>query len=521
MIPDNNGFVSAESALYSALHQARTKEAIEAAAKRRERTIEDMREYMRRADIRLPEVGGPSIVHITGTKGKGSTASMCESILRRRYSCVTGMFTSPHLIDIRERIRVNGSPVSREVFGKAYWQVRKRLESYSENSGDLPLLPGYFRMLVLVALYVFSRYSPTIDVIILEVGMGGRYDATNIIDTDQRNVVCGIAQLDFDHTRVLGDTLEQIAWEKGGIFKVHKDSKSTELSNAEGLQITTGNKRLFAIGTNPSSCLEVLRHCARIEGEGQDLQVIDHSARPNLELGLQGDHQRINAELAIALCTSLMTNPEIDLGENVMNNALKETSWPGRCQTVEVSRNLVIRLDGAHTPKSIEASLKWYMEKCSEPTQECERCLIFNCSHERNPVPLLQTLQSAGFHRVYFCPADFERPSAVGKSSANELLTRSRIPIPNNRESAQATTWQDTLAEIWMKLEQQPPSHNNAIVHSNIKVSAAISRIESDTALQEGTRTDVFVVGSLYIVGSALQALGWKENDANGNLCEP
>ena len=227
------------------VHQASSKDDLQKTAARRTRTIQDMKIYLRRIGL-ADFPSNIDVVHITGTKGKGSTACLCESILRRHHGKRTGLFTSPHLVDIRERIRINGQPVSQDVFGQVYWEVRTRLEESAtrdrknnhnnnnnngveniyEDDPDLPDLPGYFRMLTLMALFTFAKYLPKIDVIILEVGMGGRYDATNVLDRVGRNVVCGVTLLDLDHVRVLGNTLEQIAWEKGGIFQ---DVKNTEL----------------------------------------------------------------------------------------------------------------------------------------------------------------------------------------------------------------------------------------------------------------------------------------------------
>lgn len=275
-------FDSAVAALYSELHQSTTPAAINAAAARRTNTVHDMHTYLHRLGLQLNNTDGissnstgssssslpspsdtaqdtynnnlpPLIVHITGTKGKGSTLSYCESLFRNAYGLTTGMFTSPHLVCIRERIRINGIPISKKVFAEAYWMVRRRLEENSHvmlddataagNEGEegtllppLPRLPGYFRMLTLMAIYIFSHHtSPKVDVILLEVGMGGRYDATNVFDlspppisdikNNRRILVRGITLIDYDHTRVLGSTLEQIAWEKGGIFVNDKREK--------------------------------------------------------------------------------------------------------------------------------------------------------------------------------------------------------------------------------------------------------------------------------------------------------
>ena len=207
---------SAVQALFSPLHQSTTKEEIIKAAKRRTETVNDMRKYWNCIKVHNSSSGSSSssssrrrrrkrrMIHITGTKGKGSTACFCESILRANgYS--TGLFTSPHLIDIRERIRWNGQPVHPNIFGRAYWKIRHDLEETSRMGDDdddddnkLPILPGYFRMLTLMAFYILE-VQLDVDVLIFEVGMGGRYDATNFWDiTNETKVVCGVTKLDLE-----------------------------------------------------------------------------------------------------------------------------------------------------------------------------------------------------------------------------------------------------------------------------------------------------------------------------------
>ena len=192
-------FESAMKALYSPEHQSITKEAIAKAAQRRTSTVQDMRLYWSCLGDLKPKTKKRTMIHITGTKGKGSTACFCESVLRA-HGHSTGLFTSPHLIDIRERIRWNGRPVHENICGKAYWKIRKDLEKSAEllEREDLPVLPGYFRMLTLMAYYILEVMLE-VDVLIIEVGMGGRYDATNFWDvTEGSRVVCGVTKLDLE-----------------------------------------------------------------------------------------------------------------------------------------------------------------------------------------------------------------------------------------------------------------------------------------------------------------------------------
>jgi folylpolyglutamate synthase len=539
----------AVAALSSPLHQARTSKALKESAARRTKTVEDMREYLKRISLTtIPS----NVVHVTGTKGKGSTACMCEAILRERYGQTTGLFTSPHLLDIRERIRVNGKPISQAIFGEAYWQVRRRLEAHKVSEEDeLPTPPGYFRMLTLMSLYVFGHYQPRIDVVVLEVGIGGRYDASNILDMEARNVVCGVTLLDLDHTRVLGNSLEQIAWEKGGIFQVRKGSSeyvskrptddylecgSSVTPAISENELRDSDKRLFAIDTNSSSVLSVLSNCAAIEGRGKKLYLVSEGQclPANASLGLQGDHQRINAELAIALCEALtkgMLHPPDDRGPCVMLDALEKASWPGRCQSIQIKADdgptLNLRLDGAHTKRSLEACLKWFasVSHVESEHEHVEKVLIFNCSHERNPVELLQLLSSSWqssrrvFDAVFFCRADFERPSMVGISTAAELLHKCGVTLStnfDNKSEGEAQTWQQTLADIWRHLEASTMLEgSNTKVTVNLNVRDALDQVREFQCFK---RIEILVTGSLYIVGSALKAVEWREDVASGDL---
>nr|CAD1828358.1 unnamed protein product [Ananas comosus var. bracteatus] len=151
------------------------------------------------------------IIHVAGTKGKGSTCTFSEAILRE-CGLQTGLFTSPHLIDITERFRINGSDISREKFLYYFWGLWHQLK---EKNADGLLMPPLFQFLTLLAFKIFL--CEKVDVAIVEVGIGGRWDSTNVI---KQPVVCGITSLGMDHMEILGDTIEKIAAEKAGIFKV-------------------------------------------------------------------------------------------------------------------------------------------------------------------------------------------------------------------------------------------------------------------------------------------------------------
>eukprot|EP00659_Diplonema_papillatum_P016308 gene16308-24986_t len=175
---------------------------------------EAMAEGMKLLDITQDALKGLNVIHIAGTKGKGSTACMCEAMLRK-LGYRTALYTSPHLISVTERLRINGAPMDEDAFTGYFFDVWDAL-----SPGELGIIgstapkASFFRFLTQVALHAFLKEN--VDVTILEVGLGGRLDSTNVVDAP---AVCGISHIGYDHVEVLGDTLTLIASEKGGICK--------------------------------------------------------------------------------------------------------------------------------------------------------------------------------------------------------------------------------------------------------------------------------------------------------------
>lgn len=151
-----------------------------------------------------------SVIHVAGSKGKGSVCTLTDAILRE-HNIKTGLFTSPHLISVTERIKLRGSSISKQLFTDYFFEVFDALQVKKDNEFDLP---SYFKFLQIMAFYIFVREK--VDVAIVEVGIGGEYDSTNIIRNTE---VVGITSLQLEHTQLLGDTLGEIAWQKAGIIK--------------------------------------------------------------------------------------------------------------------------------------------------------------------------------------------------------------------------------------------------------------------------------------------------------------
>ncbi|MHB0936508.1 MAG: bifunctional folylpolyglutamate synthase/dihydrofolate synthase [Armatimonadota bacterium] len=301
--------------------------------------LDRMRELLARAGDPHREL---HCVHIAGTKGKGSTAAMTARILRAAGRRV-GLYISPHLIDFRERMRIDDELIGEAAFARLMEEVRPIVEAMREGGST----PTFFEVLTLAALWWFARER--VDIAVLETGMGGRLDATNVVQP----LATGITTLALDHTVELGDTLELIAAEKAGIIKpgVPVVSAPQEPEAAEVIARTAAElgSPLYRVGEEirilPGA--EFLRTRQRFSVAGR-LETYD------LECPLLGEHQQLNAALAVGLAECLR-----EAGEPVTADAIREgiarVEWPGRLQVLQ-ERPLVL-LDGAHDPAAVKALL--------------------------------------------------------------------------------------------------------------------------------------------------------------------
>lgn len=188
----------------------------------------------------------------------------------------TGLFTSPHLVDVRERVRVNGRVLEKDSFARYFWTVHDAVSSaVSEHAIHL----HYFHFLTVLGFYIFQEEN--VDVAVVEVGLGGRLDSTNVLP---RPVVCGVTLLDLDHVAILGDTLSLIAGEKAGIIKMGIPAITTEVQPQEALAVLSQHAR------SVSAPLFLAPPLSLYSDEEREVAV-----------GLQGDFQRHNAALALAL----------------------------------------------------------------------------------------------------------------------------------------------------------------------------------------------------------------------------
>ena len=293
-----------------------------------------------RTQALLEKMGNPEkklkFVHIAGTNGKGSTAAMTASILRKA-GYRTGLYTSPYIYRFHERMQVDGQEITDEELSEITEYVKPLAQSLAES-------PTEFELVCCIAFEYFVRKQ--CDIVVLEVGMGGAYDATNVIETPEVAVITNIG---LDHTEVLGDTVEKIAETKSGIFKENGHAvvyRSTPSVEAVYERICA--EKNVALRKADFDSLRLKKHTL-------DGQIFDCGERKDLILPLLGDHQLHNASVVLSIIDTLKAIGW-NIGEEHIRAGLKDVKWPGRFDVVSHSPLFII--DGGHNPQCIEALVK-------------------------------------------------------------------------------------------------------------------------------------------------------------------
>lgn len=306
---------------------------------------------LERMEYLLSLIGAPHrdfpVIHIAGTKGKGSTAAIITSILAANGSKI-GLYTSPHLITPRERIRIGDRLISEEEFTRYLSQIRYKLEKSSQQ-----FTFTFFEIYTALAFLYFSRHR--VDLAVLETGLGGRLDATNVVSP----LVAVITQISLDHTRELGDDLTSIAAEKSGIIKegslvLTSPQDETALKVLE--QVAREKKvRLYKVG-------EDIRFRRKKSGSLAQTFWLKTTRRtyPDLHLSLAGTHQLINAATAVG-AIDLLQEKGILVPSEIVVEALKKVKWPARIHML--SREPMFIVDCAHNGASAQALANYLQEK--------------------------------------------------------------------------------------------------------------------------------------------------------------
>lgn len=339
-----------------------------------------------------PQLSFPSVL-IAGTNGKGSTAATLASVLTTAgLRC--GLYTSPHLERPNERIRVGREEIADDAFARLYFRVHDTAQELVLH-GDVPQLPSYFEILTALAFLYFAESG--IDIAVLEVGMGGRLDATNVVNP----LVSIITDISLDHMEWLGSTIPAIAREKAGILRrggtmitlpQHPEANQVlgEVATELDVRVVSAVPFVPAPGTRGPYSVEALGTTVPVESP------------------LAGAHQQRNVALAIAAASELVANHGILITPAALEEGIRSTSWPGRLERLANS-DVEWILDVAHNPAgawALRAGLHGILEVRSP------RVLVFSCLRDK-PIAEMAQILFPLFDQVVVAPIHTARAAAV------------------------------------------------------------------------------------------------------------
>jgi dihydrofolate synthase/folylpolyglutamate synthase len=335
---------------------------------------------------RLAELSGSPheklrFIHVAGTNGKGSVCAMLESIYRASGLRV-GLFTSPHLISFRERIQIDRELISTAEVVAEVQYIQKLLRTFSDEAH-----PTFFEVVTIMALRYFA--AKRCDLVIWETGLGGHLDATNIV-TPLASVITNVQ---LDHEKWLGRSVEEIAFEKAGIIK-------------PGIPILT---------CTDEPALSVITTVARTNNS--PLSVITEPLH-EFEVALAGDHQRLNAALAVATVRSL--EKRLPVANDALRYGLKTVSWPGRLQRIERNKQIIL-LDGAHNPAGARA----LQDAVEKDFPNATRTLVLGVMRDKDCAGICNILAPLA-NRIITCAVSSER-----SADPDQLASFCRIANPD------------------------------------------------------------------------------------------
>jgi dihydrofolate synthase / folylpolyglutamate synthase len=351
-------------------------------------------------------------VHITGSKGKGSVAAMTQAILSA-HGVPTGLFTSPHLVSYRERIRIDDRPIPPDLLVEEVERAEAAAGEL-ERTGAIDRPPTFFELTTAVALDWFARARA--DAAVVEVGIGGRLDATNVLDAR----VGVVTTVELEHTDILGPTLDAIATEKSGIFHAGMTGVVGELPPEAASVVAAQAARLgvglWHLGT------EVRVLDRTLDEDGQSFAVhLPGRTIEALTIPLQGRFQPGNAALAVAAAERFASAVGRTLDDRTVRSALARVAWPGRLE--RVARKPDLYYDVAHTPESARAVTQSLGEiyPLGDPA---DHAIVFGCLAGKRVASILDALAPLA-RTIVVVPVRSERSLPVGELRA---LASGRFP---------------------------------------------------------------------------------------------
>ena len=392
------------------------------------------------------------VIHVAGTNGKGSVCAFLSSMLTEGGKR-TGLFTSPHLVKINERFQINNEPVSDEIFLDAYERVMKLVE---EMQKDGFYHPAYFELLFAIGMVIFEKAQ--VEYLILETGLGGRLDATNIVE---KPVVTVITSISLDHTEILGDTIEEIAGEKAGIIK-------------QGIPIVYDGREKRAEKVILQKAEEENAKAVPLYEEKLSIQgSTDHSVDYLFDESFYQGHvitvpylapyQVRNSALALLAMEEI--DPQHEIGLETRLQAIRDTRWQGRMETVLPG----VIVDGAHNEDGVHEFVRTLRQVGSSR----RIVMLFSAVVEKNYEKMVHTICDTG---------------CIQEVVVTEIHGSRIVPA-------------EELAAVFRKFTSVPVT--------------AISSIEEafDTAMEKKGDGLLFCVGSLYLVGEVKKVIEEKKHD--------
>lgn len=408
----------------------------------------------------LKRLGNPAadrkIVHVAGTNGKGSVCAYLQAILMAEGKR-TGFFTSPHLVSVNERIRVDNIQIDNETFLKVFRKVLKIVRQMVEDGIEHP---SYFEFLFGMGMTAFAETD--VEYIILETGLGGRLDATNAIDNPALAIITSIS---LDHTAILGDTIEKIAGEKAGIIKPGvpvffdgSSKKAAEVIKAKAAELGV-------------SCREVTKNAYEIQEVHRKYIAFSRRSAYDKDVIFQvpmcGCYQAMNAELALEASEYLLAGEEIHMDR--WKEALAELHWEGRMERVEAH----ITVDGAHNPGAMEAFVE--SVKALDESERGEMVLLFSAVSDKKYDQMIE----------YLCENLDVKAYVV-----TQIEDERGVPA-------------EELADVFRRYTDRP-------VYCKERLEDAVR-----TAMNEqGETGEIYCLGSLYLVGMMKKLLAGGAIDA-------
>ena len=404
----------------------------------------------------LEKMGHPErrmkLIHVAGSNGKGSVCAYLSSILTTAGK-QTGLFTSPHLVDINERFQINQENVSNELFLEAFEAVMDMVHTLLKEQPDTFAHPTFFELLFLMGIYIFDKAN--MEYVVLETGLGGRFDATNVIEHPLISVITSIS---LEHTEYLGDTCAKIAGEKAGIIKegcpVVYDGTREDVSEVIEAYATQMHSRAYAIRPE---MYKILMNTHKTIDFSMDTGYYEPM---DVSIDSVAEYQIMNAMEAVTAAEVM----DIGLTEEDIHRGMECMHWQGRMETVLPG----VILDGAHNDSGVEE----FVKTARKFQKDTKLTLLFSCVKEKDYDGMIRTIcESLDFESVVVTQIDSYRQ------------------VPS-----------EELAQIFRKYTTRPVEE--------------ISFIDDafDEAMKRKGDGVLFCVGSLYLVGSLKSLIRSRKN---------